>query len=79
VASRHGLGAARAESDKRTRQAEFDRADAARRDRDRAEDAGQRPGGEGLDDRDVAARDVDRAEGGEEDEEDREVVRGRRK
>ena len=76
---RDRVGVARAERDERARQPELDEPDAARRDRDRAEDPGQRPGGERLDDRHLGARHADRADRGDQDEEDRQMPGERRR
>ena len=70
---RDRVGLVRAERDEDARQPELDEPDAARRDRDQAEDAGQRPGGEHLDDRDLGSWHADRSDRRDQDEEDREV------
>ena len=66
-----------AEAHERGREAELHDAEPARRDRDRAEQADERPGGEGLHRAHLAAGDVEHAKRGEQHEEDREVARER--
>ena len=77
---RDDSGVVAPEADQRRGQAELDDADPARRDRDAAEDARQRPGSERLHDAHLGCRNLERPQRDQQDDEDRQAAgeRGQR-